>query len=75
MDGAITLTDMTTHEKFVAVDCEVVKLRSGRYAYRAQSPGKTEYVYKFTTRANYDMYQVSRLRPAPDEVNANLFVY
>ena len=69
MDGAVTLTDMTTHEKFVVVDCEVVKLRSGRYAYRAESPGREmEYVYKFTTQANYDMYQLSRLRPAPDEI-------
>ena len=55
-------------------DCSVVHMTNGRYAYKAVQFGKPGcHVYKFTTKANYDMYCYNLTRP-PDEVECKLSV-
>ena len=55
-------------------ECEVVLMSNGRYAYKAVQLGKPGcHVYKFTTKANYDMYRYN-LKSSPDEVGCNEFL-
>ena len=46
-------------------------MTNGRYAYKAVQHGDDTakvHVYKFTTKANYDMYRYMLARSPPDEV-------
>ena len=57
--NVVQMTCMTTKKKFDVTDPEVVKLRNGRYAYRAMCPWKGKhdrvlYAYKFCSSAAYD---------------------
>ena len=55
-------------QNYYKCDCEIVHMRNGRYAYRAKEFGNTGFfVYKFTTKSNYEMYRYNLTHP-PDEV-------
>jgi len=61
MNDRVTMTCMTTKQKFDVDDPEVVVLANGRYAYRAQCPwkGKNDRdlsAFKFCSRAAYERY-------------------
>ena len=62
MEGVrVTMTCMTTKEKFEAVDPAVIVLANGRYAYREKCPwsgksGQPLYAFKFCSRAAFDRY-------------------
>jgi hypothetical protein len=57
-------------QNYYECECEIVHMRNGRYAYKAEQFGNTGlFVYKFTTKANYDMYCYSLTHPPPDEIN------
>ena len=58
----VMMTCMTTKKKFEVNNPEVVVLKNGRYAFRAECPwtGKNEKVlvaYKFCSAENYRAYQ------------------
>jgi len=58
----VTMTCMTTKQKFDAVDPEVVVLANGRYAYRVQCPwkGKNDkdlFAFKFCSMSAYEQFQ------------------
>jgi hypothetical protein len=57
----VTMTCMTTKQKFEVEDPEVVVLANGRFAYRAECPWtgkgeKTLTAYKFCSRADHEAY-------------------
>ena len=57
----VTMTCMTTKQKFEVEDPPVVVLRNGRYAYKAKCPwtGKNErelYAFKFCSATAYNEY-------------------
>ena len=59
---SITMTCMTTKMKFDVVDPEVVVLRNGRYAFKAECPwagknGKKLAAFKFCSAQNYKDYE------------------
>ena len=64
MDGSdkVTMTCMTTKQKFEVEDPPVVMLKNGRYAYRVECPwkGKNDKVlsaFKFCSVAAYERYR------------------
>ena len=62
MSEQVTMTCMTTKQKFEVNDPEVVVLQNGRYAYRVICPwkGKNEkdlYAFKFASASAYEKYQ------------------
>jgi hypothetical protein len=64
---------MTTKKKFVSPDPEVVVLRNGRYAYRAECPwegkqGKRLVAFKFCSAQTYHDY-VERQNASTEEQN------
>ena len=61
MTGVVTMTCMTTKKKFEVEDPEVIVLRNGRYAFRAQCPwegknGKTLTAFKFCSFKDYEAF-------------------
>ena len=59
----VTMTCMTTKQKFEVEDPEVVVLKNGRFAYRAECPtlgkgGRTLTAFKFCSRADHEAYQL-----------------
>ncbi len=65
----VTMTCMTTKQKFEIESPPVVMLRNGRYAYKVECPwlgknDKTLYAFKFCSKA---AYEASREVPVDDE--------
>jgi len=63
--AVVTMTCMTTKQKFEVEDPEVVVLANGRFAYRAECPwlGKAEKTltaYKFCSRADHEAYVLKK---------------
>lgn len=61
MADVVTLTCMTTKQKFEVTNPDVVVLSNGRYAYKEMCPwkgknGKTLYAFKFCSSAKYKEY-------------------
>lgn len=74
MSKTVTMTCMTTKQKFEATDPEVVQLRNGRFAYCVECPwkGKNERVltaYKFCSARDFEQY-MSRVSGEELEVPA-----
>ena len=66
----VTMTCMTTKNKFQVVDPPVIMLANGRYAYRVQCPwkGKNDkdlYAFKFCSAEAYKLYQERRANDDP----------
>lgn len=62
---AVTMTCMTTKQKFDVEDPEVVVLANGRFAYRAECPWlgkgeKTLTAFKFCSRADHEAYVLKK---------------
>ena len=58
----VTMTCMTTKQKFDVEDPEVIVLRNGRYAYRMECPwegkgGKKLFAFKFASAAAYEAFK------------------
>lgn len=61
MSEKVTMTCMTTKQKFEVEDPPVVMLANGRYAYRVRCPwdgknGKELFAFKFCSAAAYKAY-------------------
>ena len=70
MVKTVTMTCMTTKQKFEVDDPEVVQLRNGRFAYRVECPwkGKNDRVltaYKFCSARDFEQYMA---RASGDEL-------
>ena len=57
----VTMTCMTTKQKFEVEDPPVIRLRNGRYAYRVECPwegknGKQLFAYKFCSTVAWEAY-------------------
>ena len=70
----VTMTCMTTKQKFECDNPEVAILRNGRYAYKAECPWKgkndrTLTAWKFCSKADLQEYQASK--SAKDETSSN----
>lgn len=57
----VTMTCMTTKQKFDVEDPPVIVLANGRYAYRVECPwtgksGQPLYAFKFCSKAAFDSY-------------------
>ena len=73
----VTMTCMTTKQKFETDDPTVVVLANGRYAYRVKCPwegknGKELFAYKFCSAKAYSDYKLRSEEPdeqteAPEE--------
>lgn len=60
--GIVVMTCMTLKKQFETEDPEVILLRNGRYAYRAECPwkgknDKTLYAFKFASADAYRAHQ------------------
>ena len=67
----VTMTCMTTKQKFEEEQPEVVVLANGRYAFKCKCPwegknGKELYAFKFCSQADYTAFLA---RKAADEVD------
>lgn len=67
----VTMTCMTTKQKFEVEDPEVVVLKNGRFAYKAECPwlgkgARTLTAYKFCSRADHEAYE-SKNKPTEEE--------
>ena len=65
MSETVTMTCMTTKQKFESVNPTVVVLANGRYAYRVKCPwegkgGKELYAFKFCSAAAYEQYKAQQ---------------
>ena len=77
MADAVTMTCMTTKQKFDVTDPSVVRLANNRYAYRVKCPwegknGKELYAWKFCSLDAYNRYNKAQEEEfdqveAPDE--------
>ena len=61
----VTMTCMTTKQKFEVPDPPVIVLANGRYAYRCECPwvgksGQTLYAFKFCSKAAFDRFTSSQ---------------
>ena len=70
--SSITMTCMTTKMKFDVVDPEVVVLRNGRYAFKAECPwagknGKKLAAFKFCSAQNYKDYESKKASTSQSE--------
>ena len=74
----VTMTCMTTKQKFDVEDPEVIVLRNGRYAYKCKCPwegknGKVLYAFKFASARAYDDHKAStEQQEAPESPKANI---
>lgn len=71
----VTMTCMTTKQKFEVTDPPVIVLANGRYAYRVECPwtgksGQTLYAFKFCSKAAFDRYTANADR-ATGETDAD----
>ena len=68
MEGKrVWMTCMTTKQKFEVVEPDVVVLRNGRYAYKAECPwkgkqDKTLHAFKFCGSADYEHFCERQLK-------------
>ena len=67
----VTMTCMTTKQKFEVEDPPVVMLANMRYAYRVKCPwegknGKELFAYKFCSADAYRRYQASQEKPTEE---------
>lgn len=68
----VTMTCMTTKQKFEAEEPTVVILKNGRYAYKAQCPwvgkaGKELFAFKFCGAADYEHFSNQQSELAESE--------
>jgi hypothetical protein len=61
----VTMTCMTTKQKFDVENPTVIRLKNGRYAYRVRCPwdgknGKELYAFKFCSAAAYQKQQEAK---------------
>ena len=68
----VTMTCMTTKQKFEVEDPPVVVLRNGRFAYRCECPwkgktGKVLYAYKFCSADAYLKWSTRYFEKAEEE--------
>jgi hypothetical protein len=73
----VTMTCMTTKQKFDVEDPEVIVLRNGRYAYRCPCPwegkhGKQLFAFKFASAAAYTAYQDAQKEPEEAEMETQI---
>ena len=64
----VTMTCMTTKQKFEVTDPPVIVLANGRYAYRVECPwtgksGQTLHAFKFCSKAAFDRYTANADQP------------
>jgi hypothetical protein len=69
----VTMTCMTTKQKFEATDPPVIVLANGRYAYRVECPwtgkaGQPLYAFKFCSKAAFDRYSANQEPSTPSTV-------
>lgn len=74
MSELVTMTCMTTKQKFDVSNPTVVMLKNGRYAYRVKCPwegknGKELHAFKFCSAEAYNRYMESQIdqTEAPEE--------
>jgi hypothetical protein len=73
MSEKVTMTCMTTKQKFEVEDAPVIVLANGRYAYRVKCPwegkaGKELFAFKFCSAAAHRAYVASQeQQEAPEE--------
>ena len=71
MSEKVTMTCMTTKQKFEVDNPPVVVLANGRYAYRVKCPwegknGKELYAFKFCSTDAYKRFKEKQAPPEPD---------
>ena len=68
----VTMTCMTTKQKFEVENPPVIVLKNNRYAYRVKCPwegknGKELYAFKFCSTKAYEAYMESKEAPEPPQ--------
>ena len=71
-EGAVTMTCMTTKQKFEVENPPVVTLANGRYAYRVECPwkgkaGQPVYAFKFCSKAAYERFSAASAETGEEE--------
>lgn len=72
MSEKVTMTCMTTKQKFEVDNPTVVVLSNGRYAYKVKCPwegknGKELYAFKFCSAAAYEAYSKTQEEPEEEQ--------